>query len=188
MPVQRCQHNGKPGYRWGKSGKCYTYQPGNRSAETAARNRAQDQGIAIGEAYGWMVDRLQRIRARLSFSALNLEFKDKADKATYMQERWIAQNDKDTCPVCLFLAGLEWVQLGALPEYERAHSQLGGPNWKSGDGSCRCYKDYRRGTDGTVRSFEETKRLWYVTYQNLSAQQKSQTFCKCGSHDGPKPV
>ena len=39
MPVMRCQANGKPGYKWGESGKCYT-GPG-------AKAQAQRQGRAI---------------------------------------------------------------------------------------------------------------------------------------------
>lgn len=47
MPVQSCQSNGKPGFRWGQRGKCYTYTPGNKESMERARNRAQEQGRAI---------------------------------------------------------------------------------------------------------------------------------------------
>ena len=30
MPIQKCTKNGKSGYKWGKSGKCYT-GPGGRA-------------------------------------------------------------------------------------------------------------------------------------------------------------
>lgn len=39
MPIERCQSEGKSGYRWGKSGKCYV-GPG-------AREKAAEQGRAI---------------------------------------------------------------------------------------------------------------------------------------------
>lgn len=39
MPVMRCQKNGKPGYKWGKTGTCYT----GRGAKAKARR----QGRAI---------------------------------------------------------------------------------------------------------------------------------------------
>lgn len=39
MPLQRCQVNGKKGWKWGSSGKCYT-GPG-------ARTKALEQGRAI---------------------------------------------------------------------------------------------------------------------------------------------
>lgn len=39
MPLQRCTQNGKSGWRWGKSGKCYT-GPG-------AKKKAIKQKVAI---------------------------------------------------------------------------------------------------------------------------------------------
>lgn len=47
MPVQKCQKNGKPGYRWGEQGKCYTYPPGNKSRRKWAYSMARRQGQAI---------------------------------------------------------------------------------------------------------------------------------------------
>jgi len=48
MPVMRCQENGKPGYKYGESGKCYTYTPGNLKDEKQAKEKAIQQGLAIG--------------------------------------------------------------------------------------------------------------------------------------------
>jgi len=39
MPLKKCQKNGKSGWKWGDSGKCYT-GPG-------AKKKAIKQGIAI---------------------------------------------------------------------------------------------------------------------------------------------
>jgi hypothetical protein len=50
MPVQECQREGKPGYRWGQSGKCYTYTPGNARERAEARLRAEMQGRAARKA------------------------------------------------------------------------------------------------------------------------------------------
>jgi hypothetical protein len=47
MPVKRCQSNGKPGFKWGDSGKCYTYTPGNTQSRVRARQRAEKQGRAV---------------------------------------------------------------------------------------------------------------------------------------------
>lgn len=47
MPVRKCAENGKPGYRYGKSGKCYTYTPGNE----ASRKRAKQKAIIQGSTY-----------------------------------------------------------------------------------------------------------------------------------------
>ena len=50
MPVQRCQLDGKPGYKWGKQGKCYTYTAGDAASRGRAKQKATKQGLAIGEA------------------------------------------------------------------------------------------------------------------------------------------
>jgi len=47
MPVQPCRKDGKPGFRWGKTGKCYTYTLGNEAARKEAERRARIQGYAI---------------------------------------------------------------------------------------------------------------------------------------------
>jgi len=47
MPVQPCRKDGKPGYRYGKSGKCYTYTPGNEKSRKSAKRKAYLQGAAI---------------------------------------------------------------------------------------------------------------------------------------------
>lgn len=45
MPVQTCQQNGKPGYKWGKTGKCYTYS--NKQEKASAFDKAAKQGRAV---------------------------------------------------------------------------------------------------------------------------------------------
>ncbi len=45
MPIQSCTKNGKPGFRWGKTGKCYTYN--NEKSRKAAISKAQKQQQAI---------------------------------------------------------------------------------------------------------------------------------------------
>jgi len=47
MPVQKCQEKGKPGWRWGKEGKCYTYKPGDKAGSKRAKEKAARQGRAI---------------------------------------------------------------------------------------------------------------------------------------------
>jgi hypothetical protein len=49
MPIQECSRDGKPGYQWGESGKCYTYASGNEEARKEAKRKAYIQGYAIGE-------------------------------------------------------------------------------------------------------------------------------------------
>ena len=46
MPINSCSNNGKPGYKWGSQGMCYTYTEGNDQSMKQARNKARLQGIA----------------------------------------------------------------------------------------------------------------------------------------------
>jgi HK97 family phage prohead protease len=52
VPLNRCQDDDKPGWKWGDSGKCYTYTAGNDASETAARKKAMAQAAAMGEFPG----------------------------------------------------------------------------------------------------------------------------------------
>ena len=47
MPIQSCTKDGKPGFRWGKTGKCYIYIPGNEKSRKEAIAKAQKQARAI---------------------------------------------------------------------------------------------------------------------------------------------
>ena len=49
MPVKDCQSENKPGFKYGDSGKCYTYDPKNEGSKKNANKKARIQGIAIGE-------------------------------------------------------------------------------------------------------------------------------------------
>ncbi len=53
MPLQACAKNKKPGYKWGKSGNCYTYSPGDKKSRQKAKARALKQARAIfSSGYG----------------------------------------------------------------------------------------------------------------------------------------
>ena len=47
MPIQSCQSGGKPGYKWGSSGKCYTYTAGDEKGKARALRQAKEQSRAI---------------------------------------------------------------------------------------------------------------------------------------------
>ena len=47
MPVKTCRVKGKPGYKYGDSGKCYTYTKGSERSRKAAKRKAHLQGAAI---------------------------------------------------------------------------------------------------------------------------------------------
>jgi len=46
MPVTSCTEDGKNGWRWGASGKCYTYPDGDEKASGKAKQKAYLQGAA----------------------------------------------------------------------------------------------------------------------------------------------
>ena len=47
MPIKKCRSNGKPGYKYGDQGKCYTYTTGNKTSREKAKKKAGEQGRAI---------------------------------------------------------------------------------------------------------------------------------------------
>ena len=47
MPVKECQSENKPGFKYGDSGKCYTYDPKNVGQKNNAKKSAITQGISI---------------------------------------------------------------------------------------------------------------------------------------------
>ena len=49
MPIQDCNLNELPGYKWGQDGKCYTYTPDNEGERRNAKKNAIIQGYATGE-------------------------------------------------------------------------------------------------------------------------------------------
>lgn len=52
MPIESCESGGKPGFRYGIQGKCYTYNPGDRASRDAAKKKAIQQGVAIEQQRG----------------------------------------------------------------------------------------------------------------------------------------
>jgi hypothetical protein len=49
MPVNPCSENGKSGFKWGDSGKCYLYERGDAESMSEAKRKATVQGLATGE-------------------------------------------------------------------------------------------------------------------------------------------
>lgn len=52
MPIQACKAKGKPGYKYGDEGKCYTYASGNKTSRKRAKQLAINQGLAIERERG----------------------------------------------------------------------------------------------------------------------------------------
>ncbi|HEU4321042.1 MAG TPA: hypothetical protein VFS66_13300 [Acidimicrobiia bacterium] len=46
MPVRRGKDSNGPYYQWGKSGKKYRYESGNKSSRESAKGKATKQGQA----------------------------------------------------------------------------------------------------------------------------------------------
>jgi hypothetical protein len=52
MPIQACKANGKPGYKYGEEGKCFTYKTGSKTSRKRAKQQAINQGLAIEQERG----------------------------------------------------------------------------------------------------------------------------------------
>jgi len=72
MPIKSCQSSGKPGYKCGDAGKCYTYTPGNEQSRKNAKRKAILQCKAIDpnepvskadyeDAYGVLADLMYKL-------------------------------------------------------------------------------------------------------------------------------
>lgn len=61
MPIRKCHEDDKPGYQWGKAGKCYTYTPGDETARKRAKRKAYIQGSAMGELTEMDMNKLQKL-------------------------------------------------------------------------------------------------------------------------------
>ena len=62
MPIKHCTEGGMPGYKWGDSGKCYTYMKGDKGSMSGAKGKAISQGLA---ATGGKLDKIRK-RMRIS--------------------------------------------------------------------------------------------------------------------------
>ncbi len=63
MPLKACSVDGKPGYKWGDRGHCYSYTEGDESSRKKAKRKAILQGVAI-EGPGIKVDEADALKER----------------------------------------------------------------------------------------------------------------------------
>ena len=49
MPIKPCKKGGKPGFKCGNKGTCYTYTAGDAKSRQAAKKKAINQCLAMGE-------------------------------------------------------------------------------------------------------------------------------------------
>ena len=73
MPVQGCSSGGKPGFKWGDSGACYTYESGNEVSRQSARKKAEAQGRAI-KARGNLADIAEYDPTEIDDVTLNADY------------------------------------------------------------------------------------------------------------------
>jgi hypothetical protein len=76
MPVNKCSENGKPGFKWGDSGACYVYTPGNEESIKSARKKVIAQALAIGDI-GKNDDLLTEEDVEYAIKSLKEWFKEK---------------------------------------------------------------------------------------------------------------
>jgi hypothetical protein len=61
MPVRISKDSDGCYARWGQEGKKYYYECGNANERAIAKDKAQKQGIAIGDFDSELIKRIQRI-------------------------------------------------------------------------------------------------------------------------------
>lgn len=47
MPIKHCEKDGKPGFSWGNTNKCWTYDPKSEASKKKAKANCIKQAIAI---------------------------------------------------------------------------------------------------------------------------------------------
>jgi hypothetical protein len=92
MPVERCSEDGKPGWRWGSAGKCYTYAPGDEDSSNEAKRKAHVQGAAIEKGAKAVAGRERKpifLQYPENWDQLSLEDKEKVARgmAIELQEK-----------------------------------------------------------------------------------------------------
>lgn len=50
MPIKECNENGKPGWKFGDDGTCFTYDPGSAGGSAVAKAKAATQAAAPAKA------------------------------------------------------------------------------------------------------------------------------------------
>lgn len=75
MPMQRCERDGRPGWKWGDAGTCYLFAPDDQASEQDARRKAMAQAAAMGEHPG-MADRAKPDAWELRVTAGLVELRD----------------------------------------------------------------------------------------------------------------
>lgn len=78
MPLRQCQINNNPGYAWGKSGRCYEYNPNDDASKAEAKKKAIAQAVAIGdlEAIGAQIQSIKSGIQKFAAEKISMDFDD----------------------------------------------------------------------------------------------------------------
>lgn len=76
MPITNCQINNNPGYKWGKSGKCYEYNPNDEASKSDSKRKAIAQGVAVGdlEAIGAQIQAIKSGIQKFAADKVSFDF------------------------------------------------------------------------------------------------------------------
>jgi hypothetical protein len=177
MPVNRCQSNKKKGYKWGKSGKCYTGQ--------RARSKAKKQGVAItiskikrgnyGSGIKMKRAKPTQHKRRLKSGKVITVNKGVAKKPMRKRRRmYMGGNcECEECPSCkAALASIEESNRRIFPErYEKDHPQTG---------------KYKPGKDMSDVTFDAVKRANQKRRRNYSFMFNSTNFVELAKYKNRK--
>lgn len=94
MPIKECQIDGKPGYKWGDQGKCYTYED-SESSKKSARSKAHRQGIVIEGFNLQSLSNKQIIENE--FVETYTDYPQAATENAKIALRWVEKNGWGSC-------------------------------------------------------------------------------------------
>jgi len=70
MPIKTCTKDGKPGFKWGDTGACYTYTAGNEASKAAAKKKAIKQAVAASYKGGKQVSKVDLAKGAIPDSCV----------------------------------------------------------------------------------------------------------------------
>jgi hypothetical protein len=102
MPIESCSFDGKPGFKWGSQGKCYTYTPGDKLSMKSAKDKANKQGVAARmagyiqkenevttQSMGSGIKKPQPLYGKKKKKKIKIVEDIKKNLDTWFRERWV---------------------------------------------------------------------------------------------------
>lgn len=113
MPLNTCTEGGKPGYKWGDSGKCYTYSSGDEAGRLEARKSAIRQGMAA-EPEKFNINKSRVVKNddnQLVFGWANVTIRKTGEQITDTQNHEI---DTEDLEMAMYVFNISFRKMGVM--------------------------------------------------------------------------